>query len=283
MSLTSNLLARGPGWWVEDVVCSAGPEDRPFEERHGAWCIAAVSAGTFRYRTPRGAALMVPGALLLGEPGVGFECSHVHHRGDRCLSFHFDPGHMETLVASIPGLRRIASPPPQVPPGHALLPLLASAEAARDDGDTRQLEECGALLALCLNEASVTRGGQPRLSAADERRAAAAARLIAATTDATPTLADLSAHCATSPYHLLRVFARVVGMTPRQYALRQRLARVARALAREDGDIVTLALAHGAGDVSTFMRQFRRAFGMTPASWRARTRGAREATRARMD
>src|SRR5271157_3579587 len=83
-----HLLASGPGWRVKDVTCSAGPHDRPFEEQHDLVCVAAVTRGTFQYRTPNGRATLVPGALMLGNPGACFECGHKHGVGDRCLSFH---------------------------------------------------------------------------------------------------------------------------------------------------------------------------------------------------
>jgi len=82
-----HLLASGPGWRVEDVTCFAGPHDRPFEEQHDLVCVAAVTRGTFQYRTPNGRATLVPGALMLGNPGACFECCHEHGVGDRCLSF----------------------------------------------------------------------------------------------------------------------------------------------------------------------------------------------------
>ena len=43
MVFAPHTLASGPGWRVSDVVCTAGPHDRPFEEQHDAVCIAAVS------------------------------------------------------------------------------------------------------------------------------------------------------------------------------------------------------------------------------------------------
>jgi AraC family transcriptional regulator len=81
MPLTSLLLASGTGWRVDDVVCSSGPHDRPFEERHDAVCVAAVTHGTFQYRSTLGSAVLAPGALLLGNQHHSFECSHEH--GDR--------------------------------------------------------------------------------------------------------------------------------------------------------------------------------------------------------
>ena len=108
--MSMQLLASGPGWRVEDVVCSAGPRDRPFEEQHDLVCVAAVTRGTFEYWTPDGRATLVPGALMLGNPGACFECGHEHGVGDRCLSFHYDPGFFEEIVASVPRARRSVGP-----------------------------------------------------------------------------------------------------------------------------------------------------------------------------
>src|ERR1051326_1714523 len=75
---TSHLLARGEGGWVEDVICTPGPGDRPFDERHAEVAIGVVVAGTFAYRSPWGRGLMTPGSWLLGNAGDLFECSHEH-------------------------------------------------------------------------------------------------------------------------------------------------------------------------------------------------------------
>ena len=115
MALNSRLLASGPGWSVSDVACTAGPHDRPFEERHHAACIAAVTEGTFQYRSTQGRALLAPGAVLLGNYGYCFECGHEHGTGDRCLSFHFTPDHWETIVAAVPGARTATFALPRVP------------------------------------------------------------------------------------------------------------------------------------------------------------------------
>src|SRR4051812_10117499 len=108
MTTTSQLLASGPGWRVSDVTCSAGPHDRRFEERHDSVCIAVVTHGTFQYRSPRGAALLAAGTVLLGNEGECFECGHEHAAGDRCLAFHYAPEHLEAIVAAVPGVTRTA-------------------------------------------------------------------------------------------------------------------------------------------------------------------------------
>jgi AraC family transcriptional regulator len=51
MTMRSQTLARGPGWHVLDLLYNAGPRDRPFEEQHETVCIAAVTQGTFQYRS----------------------------------------------------------------------------------------------------------------------------------------------------------------------------------------------------------------------------------------
>src|SRR6267142_1926287 len=52
-----------------------------------------------------------------------------------------------------------------------------------------------------------------------------ACRYIEDHIDTTPTLEALSAHTGVSPYHLQRVFKRVAGITPRQYAEACRLSK----------------------------------------------------------
>src|SRR6266542_538140 len=79
----ARVLARGEGWSVEDVVCTSGPGDRPFEELHTKVAIGVVVAGSFAYRCPWGRGVMTPGSWLLGNAGEHFECSHEHAAGDR--------------------------------------------------------------------------------------------------------------------------------------------------------------------------------------------------------
>src|SRR5215472_7531913 len=95
----SQILASGSGWRVTDVICSAGPHDRPFEECHDNVCVAAVMEGTFQYRSAHGAAVLGPGSLLLGNAGQCFQCGHEHGVGDRCLSFRYSPDYFERLAA----------------------------------------------------------------------------------------------------------------------------------------------------------------------------------------
>jgi AraC family transcriptional regulator len=270
MATISHPLARGTGWRVDDVVCTAGPHDRPFEERHDSICIAAVTEGSFQYRTTHGAAVLAPGALLLGNLGHCFECGHAHGVGDRCLSFHFTPEFVEVVLASVPGARQLGFSVPRLPPVPALIPVIAAAEAARDAEDAVELEEQALQLVGVVASALVdTKRSAAAPSNRDQRRVATALRRIETDAHEPLSLLGLAREAAMSPYHFLRTFRAVVGMTPHQFVLRTRLYRAAAQLRRSNEDVSAIALANGFNDLSTFNRRFRRVTGMTPTAYRA--------------
>jgi AraC-like DNA-binding protein len=270
MSLTSRMLACGSGWSVSDVICTAGPHDRPFEERHDTASIAAVTAGTFQYRTGGGRAVLAPGGILLGDAGACFECGHEHGTGDRCLAFSFAPALLESIVSGVPGARRAAFGVPHLPPVPALMPLLAAAEAARDGEDAVELEELALRLAAAV-AATLADGAQPAAapSRRDERRISDALCRIEGEAHEPLALADLAHEAGMSRYHFLRTFRQVAGMTPHQLVLRTRLHRAAVRLRTSDYSISTIAFDAGFGDLSTFNRRFRRLMGCSPGAWRA--------------
>jgi AraC family transcriptional regulator len=272
MTIDIQTLASGPGWCVRDVVCTAGPRDRPFEERHASVSIAAVTRGTFRYRSTQGAALLAPGAVLLGNHGHCFECGHEHGIGDRCVSVHFAPEFWEDIVAGVPGARTAAFSLPRLPPLPSLEPLIASLVAACRDGDWAELEEvalafAGAVVAAQHGPGRARRAADLRV----ERRISDAVRRIereAHDASARWSLAAMARETAMSPYHFLRVFRQVVGMTPHQYVLRMRMHRAAVRLRRSDDAVSTIAFDAGFNDLSTFNRRFRRIMGASPTAFR---------------
>ena len=273
MAVVARLLASGPGWSASDIVCTSGPQDRPFEELHHCASISVVSEGSFQYRSSRGAAVLAPGALLLGNEGDCFECGHEHAVGDRCLAFGYTSAHLEAVAAATPGARRTTFEAPRLPPLPQLMALVAEAEAARDESDAAALEE----LALRLAGAATARlagseGTRRQPSRRDERRVTEALRRIEAAAQEELTLADLADGAAMSPYHFLRTFAGVVGMTPHQFVLRTRLHRAAMRLRRTDEPVSAIAFDSGFNDLSTFNRRFRRSMGASPSAFRARAR-----------
>jgi len=278
-------LAAGAGWSVDDVVCTLGPGDRPYEERHSSACLAIVAAGVFGYRSGNARALMTPGALMLGETGACFECGHRHAAGDRCLSFHYDPAWLDEQAASAglaPGARRWRSA--RVPPVRALAPLVAHACAdalAQERGhalgaggaawDEIALELALATLRLVASAKDAAAPATPGAAAA--ARVVATLRLIDETPDDAHTLASLASAAGVSEFYFLRTFSAVAGVTPHQYLLRARLRAAALRLAADDeAKIVDVALASGFNDLSNFNAAFRAEFGASPRAWRAAQR-----------
>lgn len=275
MTATTLTLASGPGWHVADVICTAGAGDRPFEEAHRDFCVAAVTSGTFRYRAQQGTAMLAPGALLLGNPGTCYECGHEHGGGDRCLSFHFRPDYMERIVADVPGARKPAFDAPRLPPLPALAPLLAEAEAARETADKEAFEELSLRIAAAVvATVSSTTPASRAPSRRDQKRVAEAVRRIELDADGPVSLSVLADEAATSPYHFLRTFRQVAGMTPYQFLLKTRLHRAAVRLRMSKDAISAIAFEAGFNDLSTFNRRFRRIMGETPGNYRARRSSA---------
>jgi AraC-like DNA-binding protein len=79
-----------------------------------------------------------------------------------------------------------------------------------------------------------------------------------------------------STFHFLRLFARVLGVTPHQYLVRSRLRRAARLLADGDRPVTDVAFDVGFGDLSNFVNAFRRAAGVSPRAFRKLANGERK-------
>ena len=271
--LSARRLAAGDGWIAEDVVCRAGPDAGSFEERHQSIAVAMVMGGTFQYRSSVGPAVLTPGAVMLGAPGVCFECGHEHGIGDRCLAFHFRPDVWEDIAGAIPGVKRATVARPQLPPLEALAALFAEAETARDEGDAPALEDIAWRIAGIV---AGTLADAPRRartpSARDIQRVTGTVRRIETEPEEEHSLARLADDAAMSPYHFLRTFRQVVGMAPHQYVLRTRLHRAALRLRRSKDEIAAIAFGAGFNDLSTFNRRFKKVMGVSPGVYRASRR-----------
>lgn len=265
-------IAAGEGWSASAFVCDAGPEDRPFEEKHEDVTIAAVVAGTFNYRTEAGAGLMHPGSILLGAPGRCYECGHDHGRGDRCVAFAFRPDYFAEIAHDATGDSRFEFAAAAIPASLRLAPLAARMEALAD-ATALATEEAAVRLSHAV--ARIAAGAGParaRANMRDERRVADALRFIELHADEPLDLDRLASVAGLSKFHFLRSFARVAGLTPYRYLLLMRLRRAAAAIAATDRSISQIAFEAGFGDLSTFNAHFRSAMGATPGHWR-RERG----------
>jgi len=86
--------------------------------------------------------------------------------------------------------------------------------------------------------------------------------------DSAPTLERLAQHAGVSAFHLHRMFKRVTGLTPRQYAAAQRAQRVRDELGR-GGSVTEAMLEAGYGSSGRFYESSDAVLGMTPRAYRA--------------
>ena len=271
----SRVIARSRQWRVADVLCTSGPQDRPFEECHHEVSIAMVLAGAFQYRAAANHRtkheLMTPGSLMLGGPGQCFECGHNHGEGDRCISFWYSPDYFERIAADA-GVRspRTNFRELRVPALSDLTPLITTACVGMLHSPVTAWEELSlklAGLAAQLVNGIPERGFE--LPPSSHARISHVVRLIDDDPTASWSLSSLAQEAKLSPYHFLRTFEQVAGVTPHQYTLRTRLREAALRLASESDKILDVALDSGFGDVSNFNRAFRSEFGMSPRAFRA--------------
>jgi len=276
---SARMIASGDGWTVADVICTSGPQDRPFEEQHARYSIAMVVAGSFEYRTARGHALMTPGSLLLGNEGQCYECGHRHAAGDRCVSFWYAPEYFERLAADSGARGRLGFRNARLPAVAAVSPLVARAAAgAVGSADVSWEELAVKLAASALDADRGSRADAAVLPLNGVARVTRTIRAIERQPDAGLSLQHLARRAGLSPYHFLRTFQHLTGVTPHQYVRRTRLRDAALRLADRPARILDVALDSGFGDLSNFNRAFRGEFGVSPSRWERRDRRDRRET-----
>jgi AraC family transcriptional regulator len=267
----ARVLARGTGWSVKDIVCTHDRHDRPFEERHGAISVALVLAGTFQYRCGHAAeALLAPGALMLGNDGSCFECSHEHAAGDRCVAFHYTPEFFERIAADA-GFTTATFGVARVPPLRELGRVSGLVAAKLADHHETNWDDVA--LDIAARALSLANHSKPRVNAPSRAllaRITESIRGIEENPAAPHTLQELAAAAGVGPFYYLRVFERATGITPHQFVLRARLRNAAARIAHTEEQIAGIAFRSGFGDLSNFNHTFRAEFGVTPRQWRSR-------------
>ena len=254
---------------VIDYRCEAAPGETPFVEVHDSFSLSYVRTGTFGCRARGRSFELVSGSILVGHPGDEYVCTHEHATGDECLSFHFAPA----LVGAIeyrPDIWRSVCLPPQP----QLMVLGELAQAAAEGSSDIGLDELGIMLAARF--VAVFSGQQrnpAEARACDRFRAVEAALWIDANSHEPINLETAAGQFGLSPFHFLRLFTKVLGVTPHQYLIRSRLRRAARLLVADPRPVTEVALEVGFGDLSNFVRTFRRAAAVSPRRFRRAAKG----------
>ena len=256
---------------VVDYCCTEPPGAPGFVERHGEYSLAYVRSGSFGYHSRGRRHELIAGSLLIGRPGDEYVCTHDHAHGDRCLAFHLGADLIDA-VAGRPALWQLGC----VPPMPELMVLGELGWAAATGKTDVGLDEVGLWLTARFAELAAGRPPPPRIAARDRGRAVEAALWIDAHADQPIDLPTAAHQAGLSEFHFLRVFHRVLGVTPKQYVIRSRLRRAARLLAEDARQITDIAYEVGFGDLSNFVRTFHRAAGVSPRGFRRVSRGDRK-------
>ena len=261
------LVAEGDGWRVLDIVCTAGPRDRPFEERHAWTSISMVMAGSFNYRSDRGCVADVAGRAAARQRRTQLRMFASAWRGRSMRLVSIQPG----FVRRASRVMRVLPAPrfshDRIPPLRALAPITARIATAIDRG--AHFEEIGLELAGAVIQIDSDLRCSRTARRATAARIADVIRHLEAHLDQPHPLADLASIAGLSRYHFLRTFRRVTGVTPHQWILRARLREAARRLASSGEPITEIALDVGFEDLSNFIRSFRAEFGISPRGYRA--------------
>ncbi|MCK1719105.1 AraC family transcriptional regulator [Bradyrhizobium sp. 141] len=256
---------------VFEFRCDAGPDDTPFAECRTGHSIAYVRSGSFGCHCRAGFFELVAGSMLVGAPGEEYTCTHEHVSGDVCLGFFLS----EDMVDALSGQREIWRVG-ATPPLPELMVLGELAQTAADGNSDIGLDEVGQILAGRFVDVVSGQARKPATpTARDRRRAVEAALWIDDNSHAEIDLEQAAKLAGLSPFHFLRLFSSVLGVTPHQYLVRSRLRHAARLLA-DDGIAVTdVAYDVGFGDLSNFVRTFHRAAGVSPTKFRQASKGER--------
>ncbi len=271
-----SILSNSPALAVIDFRCEAAQGDAPFVERHDRHSVSYVRKGSFGYQVRGQSFDLVAGSVLVGHAGDEYVCTHDHVCGDECLSVQLAPELVET-IGDGKDLWRVGF----VPPVPELMVLGELAQAAADGTSDIAPDEAGLLFAARFVElvgeiVSGRQRGRTDFSALDRRRAVEAALWIDANAHEPIDLDSAAAEAGLSSFHFLRLFARVLGVTPHQYLVRARLRRAARLLVDDARSITDIAFDVGFGDLSNFVRTFHRAAGVSPRFFRRAAKGDRK-------
>jgi AraC-like DNA-binding protein len=276
--VATTYLLRGPQLSAFDYRCDARPGDRPFSEQHANYSVTFVRKGSFGYHSGGRSYELVAGSVLAGHPGAEFVCTHDHVCDDECLSFQFAPELADTMGEGPANWRAGC-----VPPTAELMVLGELAQAAGTGRSDLGLAEAGMLFAArFLETVTGTRRVSLTVEARDRRRAVEAALWIDEQAHDPIDLEQAAAQAGVSPFHFLRLFARVLGVTPHQYLVRARLRRAARLLAETTQPVTAIALDVGFNDLSNFVRSFHRAAGVSPRRFRQTAGGDRKILQERL-
>jgi AraC-like DNA-binding protein len=279
------VLARALGMTVLDFRCRACVHRFGAEEPTLTHQLVLVRRGVFQRLAGAEAIVADAHHVLFYNAGESYRYAHPLAGGDDCTVIDIpeelarelvagaDPRHAEKVSAPFRFGHEVGS--------RAVLRLHYELLARlRQESTALAIEDVLAQLATAAIAGAYSQRGLGTVSPRTSSRVLRSRRelceeiklMLNARVEAPPSLAELAATFAASPFHLSRTFAGAVGISLRRYlaGLRARLA--AERLAAGTADLTGLALDLGFGDHSHFTHAFRAEWDVPPSAFRARFR-----------
>jgi len=104
------------------------------------------------------------------------------------------------------------------------------------------------------------------------RRLCRAREMLIEVQDETASLADIAREVEISPYHLIRQFESVFGLTPHQFRISSRLDRAKLLLAKGQHTVTEVCMEVGFSSLGSFSDLFTRRVGEPPSAYQRRAR-----------
>jgi len=99
-----------------------------------------------------------------------------------------------------------------------------------------------------------------------------ARELLAGSPEENLSVKHIAREVAISPYHFIRQFEAVFGVTPHQFRIRSRLHRAKLLLAMGEQSVTEICMEVGFSSLGSFSELFTRRFGLPPSAYQRRAR-----------
>jgi AraC-like DNA-binding protein len=110
------------------------------------------------------------------------------------------------------------------------------------------------------------------LAAYTFRNLCRARELLAGSAEGNLSVKHIAREVAISPYHFIRQFEAVFGMTPHQFRIRSRLDQARLLLAMGEHSVTEICMEVGFSSLGSFSELFTRSFGLPPSAYKRRAR-----------
>lgn len=232
----------------------------PVSEEADNFVVSFVERGHFGIETRKNAWHLETGDILLLHPGLKYRVRHDDgDLSDTCFSVTYR-GAPDTQRALWHSWTRVFSP--VLGARNRLLYLNWGLSQAATTRNTLALESLAGELLMALPERPATheRRATPRQFDEYAQRVTATKERLDRSYADEHSLSGLARSVTMSPFHFLRVFRSLTGVSPHQYLVTARL-RAAKVMLQDGASVTEACFASGFSNLSHFSRTFKKRFG----------------------